>query len=175
MTLLLAVIKAAPTPEGPAIRDIAGPVDVAPPFWQTVLWLTLAIALLSLATWVIWRCWPRPLPPPPPTPRQNALTELAKLRAQLRDLDPHDFSFEVSAVLRRYIEAQFGLRPTKQTSDEFLADVSRSSRFSVMDGRMLADFLERSDLIKFARQGEEFAASEALLQSATDFVNGGRV
>jgi hypothetical protein len=184
---LLAAIKAEPTPIPipgsspepdsalPAPRDIAPPVDIPMPLWETIAIIAGIIALLALIAWIVYRCWPRPLPEPPPTPRQIALRELARLRGLLHTLDPHAFSFEVSTVLRQFIEAQFGLRALEQTSDEFLAEVARASRFSQTDRRLLADFLERSDMIKYARQGADESASEALLASATDFVHGGRM
>jgi hypothetical protein len=185
--LLLAAIKAVPTPiplPGPAPepdaplpepRDIAPPVDIPTPLWEKLAIIAGILLLLALIAWIIWKCWPRPLPEPPPTPRQIALRELARLRGLLTTLDPHAFSFEVSTVLRQFIEAQFGLRALEQTSDEFLAEVARASRFSQTDRRLLADFLERSDMIKYARQGADESASESLLASATDFVHGGRL
>jgi hypothetical protein len=186
MMLLLAAIRAEPTPapapgstapgsDLPEIRDIAPPVDIPMPLWETIAIVAAVLAILALAAWIVWRCWPRPLPEPPPTPRQVALRELARLRGLLHTLDPHAFSFEVSDVLRRFIENQFGLRALEQTSDEFLAEVARVSRFSQTDRRLLAEFLERSDMIKYARQGADESASEALLTSATDFVHGGRM
>jgi hypothetical protein len=186
MLLLLAAIRAIPTPtpapgqspvpaEVPDIRDIAPPVDLPQPVWMTVVMIGGAVLLLTLAGLIVWLCWPRTLPQPPPSPRQLALQELEKLRAQLRTLDPHAFSFEVSAVLRRYIERQFAVRALEQTSDEFLAEASHSPRFSAMDRRLLAEFLGRADMIKFGRLGADQSASETLLESANTFVQGGRL
>ncbi len=132
------------------------------------------LALVAFAIYAIRRWWPRTPPPPPPTPRQLALAELERLRAQVRTADPHEFSFAVSEVLRRFIEGQFGVRALEQTSPEFLAAIAGSYRFSEDDRKLLAEFLERSDMIKFARLGGDESASESLLGSAAAFVQGGR-
>ncbi len=174
MSIFLAALRdAVSTPAPPSIHDIAPPLD--PPF---PLWLKIAIGvgiftLLVLAIWGGVRLAKRKPVVPPITPRAAALRELEQLRAQVQTLAPYDFSIAVSDVLRRFVDAQFLLRAGKQTSPEFLASIQQSTAFSDGDRRLLADFLERCDLIKFARVDANSANSEALLESAVAFVQGG--
>ena len=79
----------------------------------------------------------------------------------------------MSDILRQYVSAQFHLHATEQTSPEFLADAARSPHFTGADKRLLAEFLERCDLIKFARVDATADDSKALLEQATRFVRGG--
>jgi hypothetical protein len=157
------------------IRDISPPVDFFTwPSWQVLTALGVGLLLLG---WVIWKVihdiMHRP-PPIPPTARQIALAALGELRSKVTSLDAYNFSIAVSGVLRTYIEQHYKLRALEQTSPEFLASIAHSTSFTRQDRMLLADFLERSDMIKFARveAGEE--ASDALLQSAFAFVQGGR-
>ena len=113
--------------------------------------------------------------PPPPTPREIALGELEALRPQVERQTPYDFSIAVSDVLRSYIGAQFRLHAREQTSTEFLSAISRSVKFSENEKSLLAGFLERCDLIKFARIDATSADSGQLLASAIDFVKGERI
>jgi hypothetical protein len=170
---VFAAIQQAPgsgDPE-PVLRDIAPPVEVFPYlWWQVALAAVAALAVLALAVWLMARFWPRRPLPPPPTPRMIALRELERLRAQVRALDPYAFGVAVSDVLRTYVGAQFGLRAREQTSPEFLAAIRESRAFCEADRDLLARFLERSDLVKFARIGADEATSEELLGSAISFV-----
>lgn len=168
----------APNPSGqpaiPEIRDIAPPVDVFP--WP--LWLVIAVAVIGLiivagiVTGLIVAARNRPKGPPP-TPRSIALSELEDLRLQVDQMAPYDFSIRVSDVLRSYIAAQYKLKVTKQTSPEFLASITYVKKFSDADRELLEQFLERSDLIKFAHIDATCEDSRILLERALAFVHGG--
>ena len=164
---------AAPPP--PEIRDIAPPLDVWPyPLWMTLTAAALALLILGLLVWWFVR-WRKNRPGPPPrTPREIALGELEKLRAQVPALEPYAFSFAVSDALRAYIGAQFRLHAREQTSVEFLSEISLTGRFSDADRSLLAKFLVHCDMIKFARIHATAADSAQLLDSAIVFVRGGR-
>lgn len=155
----------------PPIRDIAPPVDVFPyPAWQVAIAAGLALALVSLAVWWLVTFWRNRPAPSPPSPRESALAALREAERQLDALSPHAFSILVSDVLRRYVSAEFGLRATEQTSPEFLASVAGSARFSAEEKALLGAFLEKCDMIKFARVAASREESAALLAQAREFV-----
>ena len=158
----------------PAIRDIAPPVDVLPwPMWMVWSALAAALAFIGLLAWLAF-CWWRNRPvAPPPTPREIALAELEKARAQTGELAPYAFSILVSNILRRYVSSQFQLRATQQTSPEFLAAISDFPKFSEPEKNELAEFLEKCDLIKFAQVAASAEDSITLLNQAVRFVEGG--
>lgn len=161
-------------PAGVQIRDIAPPVDVFPyPMWQVILVAAVALILLGLLIWWIARLIKNRPTPPPPSPRALALRSLEELRAKVNQLEPYAFSIAVSDVLRHFADGQFGLRAEKQTSPEFLASISQFDALTEDDRRLLADFLEQSDMIKFARIGGSEETNRALLESAAAFVQGG--
>jgi len=168
-----------PAPGGPPepvqIRDIAPPLDVFPyPPWMVAVAAILALAVLALAVWLIVR-WVRNRPGPPPLgPRTIALGELEKLRARADELEPYAFSIAVSDVLRTFISnARFRLPATRQTSPEFLAAISGSPLFSENDRALLARFLEKCDMIKFARVQATSVDNVELVENALAFVRGG--
>ncbi len=156
------------------IRDIAPPVE--PPYSLLALILIWAamLAAVALVVWLVIRYWQNRPKPPPPTPREIALKALERLRGEVKAMDPYNFSIAVSDVLRHFIGEQYHLRAEKQTSPEFLAAIGRSRVFTMDERDLLADFLERCDLIKFARIDADTLTSEALLKSALDFVEGAR-
>lgn len=120
-------------------------------------------ALLSLALaglgWWLWRRFGRRLQipaaapeAPPPPPHVVALAALEKLLASgwIEAGRIKEFHLELSFILRRYIEARFGVAAPESTTEEFLAGIRDRPEFA--GGRRLAlkGFLDHCDLVKFA-------------------------
>jgi hypothetical protein len=141
-------------------HDIAPPVDYSliPP------WLIF---------WLIAQR--RKRPQPPQLPRDRALEALERMRDEVDRLNPYQFSIGVSDILRRYVTEQHGLPVTRQTSVEFLNALAKTPQFSSDEKLLLEDFLNRCDLIKFARHEATSADSRLLLEEAARFVNGGQL
>ena len=155
-------------------HDIAPPVDYSliPP------WLVFVIAfvVLSLAGLIVW--WfakRRKSQAPPKAPREIALEQLEQIRAEIDGTTPYQFSIRVSDILRRYVSQQYGLPATRQTSIEFLTATAKATSFSADDKSLLEDFLNRCDLIKFAKYEATTSDSELLLEEAIRFVKGGQL
>jgi hypothetical protein len=155
-------------------HDIAPPVDYSliPP------WLVFVAAFiaLSLLGFLIRMFLQRRKPgPPPKLPREIALDALEQIGNEIDRLNPYRFSIRVSDILRHYVTDQYGVPVTRQTSIEFLNALARSSPFSVDEKSLLEDFLNRCDLIKFARYEATSADSRLLLEEAMRFVRGGEL
>jgi hypothetical protein len=162
---------ASPTP---AIHDIRPPVDVFPyPIWMVVTAGVAGALVLALVVAGIVRAARNRPKPAPPTAREIALRRLREAEEGIARKDPYAFSIEVSDILRRYVSAQYHLHAPEQTSQEFLAETARSPHFTGADKMLLAEFLERCDLIKFARVDATAGDSRALLEQAVRFVMGG--
>jgi hypothetical protein len=155
-------------------HDIAPPVDysLVPP-WVIFVGTFVGLALLGLVAWLIAR--KRKRPQPPQLPRQRAIDALERIAAEIEQLNPYQFSIRVSDILRRYVSEQYALPLTRQTSVEFLTALRNASAFSEEEKLLLADFLNRCDLIKFARYDATTADSHLLLEEAMRFVKGGEL
>ena len=86
------------------------------------------------------------------SPIERALYELDKL---LRKGLPgrgfyKDFYVELTMVVRRYIERQYGVRAPNLTTDEFLRAAGANGAFTPASVSELKAFLESADLVKFA-------------------------
>ena len=137
---------------GAELLDIAGPVAIP---WDWRAWLVLVAALLALGAlaWLAWRRFrrpPAPAPAAPPVPPH--VRALNGLEAALKDLaEPERFSTRVSGVLRVYLEERFGVNAPDRTTEEFLAELrTGGGPLSLEQQGLLADFLTRCDLVKFA-------------------------
>ena len=153
-------------------HDITGPVDyfILQP-WMIFVGVATLLLLVGLATWLIKR-W-RNRPAVVLTPRQRALDQLARIENEIDKLTPYQFSIRVSDVLRRYVTEQYQLPVTRQTSVEFLNALAGAATFSTEEQSLLGDFLNRCDLIKFARYDATKEDSRLLLDEANRFVKGG--
>lgn len=150
------------------IRDIKGLVPVPHDWW----WLWLLLALVAGAVVAFW-LWKRRKPVAtietvaPPSPYEIAIRALQRLRADNPPVE--EFYTRLSAIVRQYIEGQFGLRAPERTTEEFLAEASLPPASMTL----LGAFLQESDLVKFARlrPGKEdmeraFGAAETFVQEA---------
>src|SRR5450432_736132 len=132
-------------------HDISPPVDYSLiPTWLIFALSFLALAIVGLIVWQIVR-WRRRQPKHIETPRERALKLLELARVEIETVSPYQFSIRVSDILRRYVTEQFHLPLTRQTSVEFLEALARTSACSEDECSLLGDFLNRCDLIKFAR------------------------
>ena len=152
--------------------------DIAPPLdyfllkpWMIFCAVAGTLLLIGLTTWLIKRQRNRPVVIL--TPRQRALEQLARIEREIEKLTPYQFSIRVSDILRRYVTEQYQLPVTRQTSVEFLNALAASSPFSAEERELLGDFLNRCDLIKFARYDATISDSRLLLEEANRFVKGG--
>jgi hypothetical protein len=156
------------------IHEIAPPVDysLVPP-WVTYSCIFLGLVLLGLIVWWIRKRSRRPKPQQ--SPRDRALQELNRMRAEMDTSTPYQFSIRISDILRRYVTEQYQLPVTRQTSVEFLSRLAQASPFSEDEKSLLEDFLNRCDLIKFARYDATIEDSRLLLEEASRFVEGGKL
>ena len=152
-------------------HEIAPPVDYS--FVPTWLIFVASFAVLSLVGLAVWLLKRKKKPgPPPKLPRAIALEELDAINGEIETMNPYLFSIRVSDILRRYVTSQYALPVTRQTSVEFLTALAKASPFSPDEKSLLEDFLNRCDLIKFARYDATPADSQLLLEEATRFVKG---
>jgi hypothetical protein len=153
-------------------HDIAPPVDyfILKP-WMIFCAVAGALLLVGLIAWLVK--WWRRRPAKILTPRERAIEQLSRIENQIETLPPYEFSIRVSDILRSYVTEQYQLRATRQTSVEFLNALAAASPFSEDEKSLLGDFLNRCDLIKFARYEATTQDSRRLLEEATRFVKGG--
>ena len=152
-------------------HEIAPPIDYSfvPP-WVIFLASFVGLCLVGLVVWFFKR---KPKSgQPPKLPREIALAELDLIAGEIETTNPYLFSIRVSDILRRYVTNQYALPVTRQTSVEFLTTLAESSPFSPNEKSLLEDFLNRCDLIKFARYEATSADSQLLVEEATRFVKG---
>jgi hypothetical protein len=153
------MIKTAPTNAMPGLtssttnelRDIKPPIHIASG-WS---WLWWALGLLVLAA-VLFQLWDRwktrratlALPPlvPPHVRAKQKLQEALALIGQ-----PREFCILVSDTIRWYLEERFDFHAPERTTQEFLYELQGTNLLTPDQKESLGQFLERCDLVKFAK------------------------
>lgn len=160
------------------IRDIKGPLSIARSWWAAALWLALA-AVLAVGGFYAWRrrrsrpAIARPGPPPPP-PRPHhvvALEALAELESS-RLLDQgrvKEYHVRVSEIVRTYVEGQLEVPALEMTTGEVVDGLEGAALGAPLCDKFRS-FLERCDLVKFAKLRPAGDDSRASLAMARDLV-----
>jgi len=160
-----------PAPTPAPLHDIVGPVWFWPyPLWMTITAAVVALIGLLLVIWLLKKLLVRKKPPL--TNKQQAVAALDSLRNNMKETDPYDFGVSISDVVRKYIQAEYGLQATKQTSLEFLAAIRSISVFSDNEKSGISVLLERTDLLKYAREVAGEPEMLDLLETAVRLVRG---
>ena len=100
-----------------------------------------------------------------------ALIESLRAKGWIEALNVEPFYVELSAIVRRYLEARFGLRAPERTTEEFIRDALTSKKLSDPHRDLVAGFLEQSDLVKFARHAPGPTDMRNALESAERLVH----
>jgi hypothetical protein len=148
------------------IRDIRPPVEIPNP-WE-LLWWTLGVLALAAIAFTAWRYWRRRQMQAPlviEIPAHERARRKLEMALDLFD-QPKPFCTIVSDAVRLYLEERYGLRAPERTTDEFLADLSRSDALTQLQKESLKEFLSACDLVKFARYEPRRPELEALYSSA---------
>jgi hypothetical protein len=144
-----------PAANAEELRDIRGPVAI-PGEW-TWLWILLAVLVVgSAAAFLLPRIKAKAstiVEPPRKSPWERALGSLTALEGAQRTTTQEikEFYFQMSVIVRTYIEERFEIRAPEMTTEEFLEKTSASSALSAQHKQFLQDFLNASDLVKFAK------------------------
>lgn len=151
------------------LRDIKPPMEI-PTGWEW-LWILLGVliglailaGLIALIIHLIARNRRANVPAMIPAHERAR----RKLEAALDLFDqPKAFCTVVSDAVRLYLEERFGLRAPERTTDEFLADLGKSSALTQAQKESLQEFLSACDMVKFAKYEPQRPELETLYKSA---------
>lgn len=64
-----------------------------------------------------------------------------------------EYYYRITDILRHYIENRFGLLAPERTTEEFLAEMAHTNRLEDSHKLLIQEFLEHSDMVKYAKYG----------------------
>ena len=158
----------------PAVADLAGAEKVAlSP--KAIAFLTflglITLGLIYLLVYVLKKIR-REMELRRMSPRERAFRELDELIQ--RDLVGQglvqEFYYELTMIVRLYIERAHEVHAPEQTTEEFLASVAMDRRFSTQVIEQLKTFLQAADLVKYAAQTADDRMVNDSLSTARDYI-----
>lgn len=133
------------------LRDIKGPLPI-PTGWEWLWWTLGALLLIALLLGIALLIFRRRklviLPPAIPahiTAKQRLADALTLIGY------PKPFVTAVSDTLRWYLEQRFSFRAPERTTEEFLRELKKTELLLPDQKESLGEFLQRCDLVKFAK------------------------
>lgn len=163
-----------PDTTGVQMADIRGPRRLRGPVWPYFV-IAAALALLVFAGAQLKNRWQRKVAKPevPPIPPWDlAFQRLDALKAE-RHLDFgrfRQFYFELSLIIRGYIEGRYETMAVESTTYELENDSALETLRDDLYSRLF-EFFERADLVKFAKAVPNLGDAQADLQFGYDFVS----
>ncbi len=158
------------------------PIIEEPPRWTDYLpWMIVAGAVVVLALLLWWwqrRDRPRlaaPVPPPRP-PHELALDALDRLRKRKlwQQGQVKEYYFELSRILRAYLEARYDILALESTTGEIIAALRQKGVLSEEQLAWLHRTLQLADMVKFAKAEPEPSRHVAILDEAEAFIEATR-
>ena len=137
------------------IHDIRGPVGI-PGEW---LWLWITLGVIFFIALLLWS-WhffmnrkKAPLQPPLRPAWERALEAIARVEkaGYVQKGLVKEYYSELSGIVRWYIEERLDVRAPEMTTEEFMQAVRYSDRLTNAQQGFLRDFLNASDMVKFAK------------------------
>lgn len=165
-------------PEEGAAADIRDIKPIAPyprrPLWQ---WLILAFGISGLLGgigWIIWKIRKgRKMIVPERPPWELAREELERLfqLGLLEAGETRSFFFHISEIFRRYLEKRFNFFALENTREEIVHSLARIDEIEQGLRESAGDFLNGSDLVKYAKYLPPEGEVEMRIGQVKDFID----
>lgn len=160
--------------ESAEIKDIAGPRSVYDMrFMYIILAIAALIALIALIIIILKkRKKSKEAAVPAPPAHLIALESLRELMKKdyLKSGKIQEYYFELSDIVRHYLENRFYLKAPEMTTEEFLNYLRSTDKLRSEHKSLLREFLAHCDMVKFARYHPEEKEIESSYESARRLV-----
>lgn len=103
-------------------------------------------------------------------PYQDALSNIQSLQDQKPLLSAKPFVFRLSEILRVYVERVFKVPAMELTGEEFMREIASHTFFKNRYDKILQEFVDQGDRIKYSKENSEDGQMNLLLETALHFV-----
>jgi hypothetical protein len=154
------------------LKDIKD-IERTPLNISLILSILLAALAIALAVFFYIRVKRKPRIIAVLPPHEIALKRLETLTYHLDLADPvalKRFYFDLSDIMRSYIEGRYGLRATDMTSDEIVKYLQNNTTLPEQEKPKFVEFLKETDIVKFTDFLPPLEAAHAVKEKVKAFV-----
>jgi len=156
------------------IRDIKGPVSIDNRMNLYMILSAVAIILMLILAFVLRKKRRKKTEAviasiPAHEIAYNALKELLE-KDYLKAGRIPAYYFELSSIIRRYVENRFELKAPEMTTEEFLTTLRDFRVLNSTQKGLIREFLSHCDLVKFARYLPDAGEVQSSYESAKRFI-----
>lgn len=172
-------VKSVLNDQNAELKDIKAPLSIPFDTWALIAAL-LIVVFTGLAGFFAYRFYKSRkekgyliIPPKPPRPAHElALEQLQKLKQSslLQESKIKEYYTELSEIIRGYLENRYFVQALEETSKEILEDMKQQG-LAADSIETLAEILQLSDLVKFAKHQPGQEENFNIVDRAIDFVN----
>jgi hypothetical protein len=164
----------------PKLKEDQGPGEKVFERDYTLLWILAILAgigvvalLTLLGRWLWSKRRPKPAPPPPP-PRPAEEIALEKLKALrqsglLEEGNIKEFHVRLSETIREYLGNRYRFDSLERSTEELVTELRRTT-IGKIEFEATVEFLQDTDLVKFAKMIPSLDESRGLLEKSFEFV-----
>ncbi len=162
------------------IKEIVPPADVPVRFRRLLPWIGVVSSMLLLAGMIFWLI--RKLKKREKGQGHEIVVRLPHEIAYelLEGLLKEDmitkgfikeYYYRLTGIVRHYIENRFGLSAPEHTTEEFLGELAHTSKLLDTHKRLMQEFLERCDMVKYATYGPSKLEIQEAYDAAKRFID----
>lgn len=166
------------------IKDIKPPVEIPRNYRQLIIISAIVVGLIALALFIYLLVKRHKAGqsllarrPKPPRPADEVALEALEALLQKNLIGQghvKQFYIEISEIIRRYIEGRFDIIALEMTTYQLLLQM-RQRDLESQHIDMMTEFMELSDLVKFAKYFPVASEHEKIVRLAYDFVHQTRI
>lgn len=153
------------------LKDIFGFHKIRSKYFYYILF-GVVFVVLAIIAFIIYLLKRPKEPVIPPTPQELAIKALKALKGEKLS-EKGEFKLyytKLSNILRTFIEREFSLSAPERTTEEFLPEIENNPVFQSAQRKLLREFLQQSDLVKFAKFIPENDVAEQAYQTCYEFI-----
>ena len=176
------IVESVKPSEAGDIRDIKPPLEIPADPWLTLRWIVLGVLVCGIVLGAVWtyrrkKAGKGLLPDreePTRPPHEVALEGLDRLRDAGPVRDVMAYYIDISEIIRQYIGGRYFLVAMEMTTSDVLEGLHEED-IPEDHYRMFEDFLQRCDLVKFAKAIPSETENGGVLKLAYEIVEATKV
>ena len=158
------------------IRDIEGPVNLPRkwPIYTIIISVVVVLLIIGLLVYFLRKKKKKKSDISPRRPAHELAYEMLgnlKKKNLIKQHKIKQYYFELSLIVRHYLENRFDIKAPEMTTEEFLLKIKESKELFSRHRESLKSFLSHCDMVKFAKYGPKESEIDLSFQSAKKLVD----